>query len=157
MITAPLVLVGLIFLAPGLDMLAFHALIPRPPEGMGIPYYIGAVMFALTGGFITLTAGKRVIRPTILLAVSPEGISFAEGLYSNEIFRVEWSHFERAGYGLDSKLLSAIPVSFAGLVIRFRPFKGENIRTDRWTDMGVGYVGSTLCINRWCMDTSIER
>ena len=155
LITIPLFLAGLVFLLPGLDMLAFHLLFPRPPQGMAIPYYILALLFTLMGGSITVKMSKTIMTPPILLRLTPSEISFPKGLYSYELYRMQWNQYEKAEYGLKYKILSLIPVSFAGLVVKIRPTGDQHITTNRWTDMGISYEAPTLCINRWCMDRPI--
>ncbi len=157
LITVPPLLAGLIFLVPGLDMLLLHFAIPRPPAGMQVPYYIGALMFFVFGGLITVVTGRRVVSPTLLLRLSPQGISFAEGLFSDRLFHSGWDQYEKSGYGIDSKLLSFVPVSYTGLAITLRPSRNRSFRTNRWTDPGIDFTGSTIYLNRWCMDTSVER
>jgi hypothetical protein len=148
-------ILGLAFLVVGLDALVFKAILNYPPHpGREVLYFFFKLFFVVIGGLIVWKEGMYLVRPPVMMRISPEGISFGTGMgYEQRLF--EWKYFEKATYGIGYRMLSASPDAAVGLEVRFK--QSPEIPAGLATSAGVYYANYTLWLDRRYMGTSIKK
>jgi len=146
-ILAGMAAIGGLFFLVGLDFTVFHAVFPAP-DSTGA--YLGVLVFFLgVGGVIVANCVLYLPSPPVMLALTPEGLSFGTG-FRYTPFTLPWSVVERVGYGVDGANATALAQLFAGVQVSFRD--DPSVPQGLATSAGISFAFRQLTLHWLYMD-----
>ena len=138
-------LIGALFLLAGLDMAVFHRVLTFDVDpDKRILFGLLQLFFIAIGGVVVGNCGWYVLRPPVMLRLSPEGVTFGTG-FRYRPFTIPWRHVKSAGYGLDRPNLSPLETWNAGFRVEFEP--SPDVPAWKATSIGIGYAFHRLVIS----------
>lgn len=146
------IFIGLLFLFVGLD-LAFLHLVLNPTVDNQLLMWLFNIFAIGMGTVLIISQGRYLIKPPLMMRVSPEGISFGTGFgYKQQL--ISWKYVQSADYGHGYMTMSANPFKdlLLGVQVKFKSSK--EIPSSLATSAGINYYNYTLFLNRLYMNKS---
>ena len=146
--------VCLLFLAAGLDLVFFRAVLDFQIEPENRAAYYGFLMVCfLLGGAGLIQTLWNLVRPPVLLRIDSQGVSFASGM-RYQPYSVPGKFVKSAGYGLSADMTAKL--NWFSLV-KIELAQAPELPAAKITSIGVKYEWYTIYLPWFYRDTSGSR
>lgn len=148
--------IGALFVITALDLLFFKKVLNLNENANPILKIIGPYIFLILGGVIFLSQIQYLIKPAVMLRITPTEILFGTGLryklYAIPIENIQTVEIETGVSNL--KVMEKERIVEKSVKITFKP--SQNVPSSMATSMGISYYNNILRISKPYLGESLS-